>query len=523
MVSQFFLPIVFRAFCVVSIVLATSTKVCWGQSSDALKFPYQAFVLKDETLILSGPGESHYPTEELDQGATVEVHREDPGGWFAIRPVNGSFSLVPEAALEMLDKNVGRVIESGTQAWVGTKLGPVEKPLWQVKLKNQEIVEVLGLVSWPSPDGHSTTWYQIAPPAGEFRWVKRNALELPSEAVGAIVSNDSPNKEAGDLAALLNRGGHAESVDSFDGDGSDHLRKASLELDPTGLQAAAVKTENVNQGWRPTPMPIGVGESLADLNRNRLGVGVLSDGTASQVSDGGIDSRFGYQGTLDLATGPSSNLRVANRDISRNGFANSLDQVRQGGAIRDPSMRYSRSLSDLELQLTQELIKEDPSAWQLNDLERAANAIYRTSNREKEKFQAKKFLAKLKSCRMIQTGLSGAGNAATIGVGVAPNQPIGTGVNAELDLSNTYDAHGWLSEIVRNGASGRSEYVLLNEEGNITHHVGPSPGMNLKRYLRSRIGIVGQRGYTSELQLDHVTATRVVLLEKPKSNSGFIK
>ena len=523
MVSQFFLPIVFRAFCVVSIVLATSTEVCWGQSSDALKFPYQAFVLKDETLILSGPGESHYPTERLDQGATVEVHRKDPGGWFAIRPVNGSFSLVPEAALEMLDENVGRVIESGTQAWVGTKLGPVEKPLWQVKLKNQEIVEVLGLVSWPSPDGHSTTWYQIAPPAGEFRWVKRNALELPSEAVGAIARIDSPNKEAGDAAALLNRGDHAENVDSFDGDGSDHLRKASLELDPTGSQAVAVETESVNQGWRPMPMPIGMGESLADLNRNRLGVGVLSDGTVSQVSEGGLDSRFGYQGTLDLATEPSSKMRFANRDISRNGFAKSLDQVRQDGVIRDPSMRYSRSLSDLELQLTQELIKEDPSAWQLNDLERAANAIYQTSNREKEKFQAKKFLAKLKNCRMIQTGLSGVGNAAAIGVGVAPNQPVGTGVNTELDLSNTYDAHGWLSEIIRNGASGRSEYVLLNEEGSITHHVGPSPGMNLKRYLRSRIGIVGQRGYTSELQLDHVTATRVVLLEKPKSSLGFMK
>ena len=65
--------------------------------------------------------------------------------------------------------------------------------------------------------------------------------------------------------------------------------------------------------------------------------------------------------------------------------------------------------------------------------------------------------------------------------------------------------------------------MLQDEAGNITHHVGPSPGMNLKRYLRSRIGIVGQRGYASELQLDHVTATRVVLLEKPKSSVGFIK
>ena len=105
MVSQFFLPVGLRLVCVVSVLLAAVSEDCWGQASDALKFPYQAFVLKDETLILSGPGESHYPTERLDQGATVEVYREDPGGWFAIRPVKGSFSLVPESALTILDEN----------------------------------------------------------------------------------------------------------------------------------------------------------------------------------------------------------------------------------------------------------------------------------------------------------------------------------------------------------------------------------------------------------------------------------
>jgi hypothetical protein len=520
MVSQFFLPIGIRVFCVVSIVLATVTEDCWGQASDALKFPYQAFVLKDETLILSGPGDSHYPTEQLDQGATVEVYREDPGGWFAIRPVSGSFSLVPESALKILDGNVGRVIESGTQAWVGTKLGPVEKPLWQVKLKEKELVEVLGLVSWPSPDGHSTTWYQIAPPSGEFRWVRREALELPSEATVPVALTASPNNTTGDSSIRLAAGVSSESVDSLDGDGADKLRRASLEVDSNGMPA---ETQDVNRGWRPTPKPIGVGESLTELNRNRLGVGVLSDGSASQVSNGGVDSRFGYQGTLNLAAGGPKGDRIANRNIARDGFARNLELARQGGDVGDSSMRYSRNLNDLEFQLTQELIKKDPSNWKLSDLEKAANAIYQTSNREKEKLQAEKFLTKLKSCRAIQTGFTSPGNVSAIGVGAAPNQPVGTGVKPELDLSNTYDAHGWLSEIVRDDASGRIEYVLQDESGNITHHVGPSPGMNLKRYLRSRIGIVGQRGYASELQLDHVTATRVVLLEKPKSSMGFMK
>ena len=518
MVSQFFLPIGLRTVCVVSVLLATVGQDCWGQASGALKFPYQAFVLKDETLILSGPGESHYPTEQLDQGATVEVYREDPGGWFAIRPVDGSFSLVPESALKILDGNVGRVLESGTQAWVGTKLGPVEKPLWQVKLKEKELVEVLGLVSWPSPDGHSTTWYQIAPPAGEFRWVKRDALELPLEAVGPVVQNASPNKTGDDATVQLAVGIGSESGESFDGVGN--VQQASAQDDSSGTPG---DIGDLNRGWRSTPTPIGVGETQSDLNRNRLGVGTLSDGTASQVSDGGMDSRFGYQGTLNLAAEGLNRDRVADRNISRDSFARDLGAVRQGQAAGDSPMRYSRNLTDLEFQLTQELIKKDPSSWKLSDLEQAANAIYQTSDRDRERLQAERFLTKLKSCRAIQTGFTTPGSVAAIGGGSDPSQPVGTGVKPELDLSNTYDAHGWLSEIVRDDASGRIEYVLQDEAGNITHHVGPSPGMNLKRYLRSRIGIVGQRGYASELQLDHVTATRVVLLEKPKSSVGFIK
>ncbi len=520
MVSQFFLPVGLRVVCVVLVCLATVSEDCWGQASDALKFPYQAFVLKDETLILSGPGESHYPTEQLNQGATVEVYREDPGGWFAIRPVKGSFSLVPESALAILDENLGRVLESGTQAWVGTKLGPVEKPLWQVKLKEKEIVEVLGLVSWPSPDGHSTTWYQIAPPAGEFRWVRRDALELPAETTAPVAGEESPNNKGGDAMVSLAGGNRSERVVAFNGDGVEDIRRISVEFDLSGTPA---EMNDVNRGWRPTLMPIGVGESEADLNRNRLGVRVLSDGTESQVSDGEMDSRFGYRGDLNLPAGGSSRGRVADRNVTRGDFARELELARQAQFASDSPTRYSRNLSDLEFQLTQELIKQDPSIWKLGDLEKAANAIYQTSNREPEKLQAERFLTKLKNCRAIQTGFTKSGAVAAMGLGSTFGQPVGTGVNPELNLSNIYDAHGWLSEIVRDDASGRIEYVLQDEAGNITHHVAPSPGMNLKRYLRSRIGIVGQRGYASELRLDHVTATRVVLLEKPKSSLGFVK
>ena len=110
------------------------------------------------------------------------MYRHDPNGWCAIQPPAGSFSLLPEAAVEKLDDGVGVLIQDQVQAWIGTRLGSVEKPLWQVKLRSDEEVEIIGEASWPSPDGHSTIWYQISPPAGEFRWVRMADLKIPSAA-----------------------------------------------------------------------------------------------------------------------------------------------------------------------------------------------------------------------------------------------------------------------------------------------------------------------------------------------------
>lgn len=118
--------------------LTNVAKIAAQTSGQELEFPYQALVLSDRASVHSGPGQVHYETEELKQGEAVEVYRHDPGEWCAIRPLAGSFSLVPESTLKIISRGVGEIKADGTQAWVGTKLGPVDKPLWQVKLKKGE-------------------------------------------------------------------------------------------------------------------------------------------------------------------------------------------------------------------------------------------------------------------------------------------------------------------------------------------------------------------------------------------------
>jgi len=148
----------------------------------AVDFPYQAIVDSNSASVFSGPDEVHYATDELPAGELVVVYRHDPNGWCAIQPPVGSFSLLPEAAVEKIDDGYGVLIQDQVQAWVGTRLGSVDKPLWQVKLRSDEEVEIIGEASWPSPDGHSTVWYQISPPAGEFRWVRMADLKIPGAA-----------------------------------------------------------------------------------------------------------------------------------------------------------------------------------------------------------------------------------------------------------------------------------------------------------------------------------------------------
>ena len=175
-------------------VLIASSLVC-GQSS-SLEFPYQALVAKDNALVRSGPGEVHYGTQKLPAGQVVEVYRHDPDGWCAIRPVEGSFDIIPESTIEIISEGVGEVKLSGTTPFVGTKLGTVEKPLWQVKLREKEKVSLIGQLSWPNPEGHSTIWYQIKPPAGEFRWINISDLESLAGETMASVIRPKPAKEA---------------------------------------------------------------------------------------------------------------------------------------------------------------------------------------------------------------------------------------------------------------------------------------------------------------------------------------
>ena len=539
------------AFLALATGLSIAGQTCAQSTSAQVEFPYQALVLRDGADVHSGPGQVLYGTEKLKQGTAIEVYRHDPGGWCAIRPTPDSFGLVPESTLQMVGEGVGKIVIDGTRAWVGTKLGPVEKPLWQVKLKKDELVEVIGQVSWPHAEGHSTIWYQIAPPAGEFRWIKMSDIQLPASVRSAMSDETNHSNAAGNgqVRSLINldptQSGAPQRRGPFDAQ-AELAASSAIEMNSM-VQQASMQTElsssfsttqnnpthsidSTNRGWRQSTRPIqnrtaNLGTSSSyDRNRKRMSRNNTYTGSAT------INSSFGkspdlaepaYGSDNQRARAPS--IRVADADLTLPNLARSLDAARDGtkssgaGQSRFSVNHSIDQMANLELQLTNEMLKNDPGQWRLEDLELQAANIFRTSNDINQRNSANQFLTKIENCREIrsgyQNGSAGNGRNATA-LGQNPSRPIGTGVSADIELGTKYDAHGWLNQMIRDGGQSQPEYVLQDANGKVTHHVAPIQGMNLHRFLKSHVGIVGQRGYHNRLKLDHVTAHQIVELEK---------
>lgn len=549
-------------------VCLLSTSFVHAQSfiGDDLQFPYEAFVLRDDAPVRSGPGIVHYATDKLAQGATVEVYRHDPGGWCAIRPPSDSFSLIPESAVEIVEDNVGRVVTGSTQAWVGTRLGAVDSPLWQVKLKEDELVEILGEVSWPNPDGHSTIWYQIAPPAGEFRWMQISDLQLPdsstqldslsSPAASNIVlvgpdSNKIPSPAPAIVASPLM---NAPSVYTT---GTDVSANAASQIPPTQTAMAAIEStvnspvdpivqqaslqgprdsvpdspiKSINSGWRRSKSPLerdsAIGKHVSTQSPNQFtapSIPASAPGTTrsfpissdQMTAVQATPNSFAQSATDNLSIQQMPERYASNSDVWGTAPAESNATATTNPVQGSPT--YT-GLEQLELALTNEMLKQ-PADWQLNDLLLQTEQFVDAAQNPDETQQANRLIEKIKRCQKLRSNYRSAYNddsTANAGSERSLRGPIGTGIAADVELGTTYDASGWLNELVNGKGSVKSSYVLQDDEGKITHHVLPAPGVNLHRYLGSKVGIIGQRGFDQRLNLDHVTAQRIVELRKAK-------
>ncbi len=159
--------------------------------------PYQARVIAAGAAVHSGPGENFYSTDTLAQGDTVEIYREKPGGWLAIRPPVNSFSWVAGRDLILKDGGLAEAVKDNVASRIGSRINDRHNAS-QVRLKKGEAVEVLG-----EENINGEKWYKIAPPAGEFRWIQASVVERigPIQNSSAASSLAATSPQASDAKA----------------------------------------------------------------------------------------------------------------------------------------------------------------------------------------------------------------------------------------------------------------------------------------------------------------------------------
>lgn len=166
----------------------------------------------NKTPVYCGPGDDFYVTSQLRVGTAVEVFHQTKTGWCAVRPPDGSFGwLAAENAYLLPGGTVAEIVGTKVPAWIGSNLETPKQFRWQVELQPSQQVQVLGESKQKIDPDTERLWYRIAPPQGEFRWIKASALserapiadpnDPPMETTSPVLANAAKPRDMGVVTA----------------------------------------------------------------------------------------------------------------------------------------------------------------------------------------------------------------------------------------------------------------------------------------------------------------------------------
>jgi hypothetical protein len=487
----------------------------------AAEFPFTGYIAAERAEVTSGPGRRFYVTDHLPRGTAVEVYREDDAGWLAIRPPAGSFSWIPAEHVEVLDDGVGKV-RTSAESWIGTRIEHVEEHKQQISLQAGELVEIVGekVVAGTEENGKESKWLKIAPPAGEFRYihsrdVSREQIEPDSEPV---VIEEDPLTPAAQAAAA----DEAKPVDILDAPRKfrpssdaialrdiDEMRNklARVREDLEGLTRSPMNDRGVQQAQFKSSAEIQPDRSLSPdgfVPRKRRSSEQLHPVPVPSNQFAGSSSRGGSRATA-IAPRPGAMPRIADARAGEvAGHALSNASRSNPSRTSQPVSTSDNQLEAWELELSL-MLSQDRSTWNLAGLRQQVETAVASGSDPIERGRARLLLDKIKQ---FETTF----DAADIG-------PIGTtagsmGEPAAGSVADPrYDAKGWLKPVISKNKP-TAPYAVVDEEGKPLCFVTPSPGMNIGRYVNKQVGLYGRRGYIETLKTPHVTAERVIDLER---------
>lgn len=432
--------------------------------------PYEARVTTPRALVHSGPGEKFYPTATLSLGDTVEVYREEAGGWLGIRPPKDSFSWIPEKQLQLQDGNLAEIRDDDVASRIGSELSDKRNAV-QVRLKQGEVVEVLGQESI-----EGETWYKIAPPAGEFRWIHAASVERR----GAISESDSGEETE---PAVISASATSESVAI-----KPEANSAAANPSTTGAAATSGETWRSPLTTGSTTTPEVTAPPLAPLADAVPITPAPASAAATPVAAPNVPAAPS-PGPAAAAAPSAAPLPVAPPPIA--------------GATD-----VSRQLTEIEMRLSR-MASAPPQLWNTERLQRDSEQLLAQAQTQADRDAVKATMAKIDQFTMLARRYQqGSTNVAAAGQPIAPLAGSAAGAPAD---AGRYDAVGILRPVVSK-RPGAPQFALVDERGQVATFVTPSPDVNLQPYLGRRVGIAGNRGFIPEFNRAHVTAGRVTPL-----------
>ena len=446
----------FAALCLVLV----SNFVAPIQAQDR-KFPYEAVVDGDGEYVRSGPGPNFYPTDKLQRGEKVMVHRHDPGGWCMIAPPAGSFSWIRAEHVQKSGNDRGVLKANKVVVHVGSAINPDEFTTIQGNLSKGDAVEILGEKSFAFEDG-SKLMYKVSPIKREWRWIPRKALVATDSIRSEPFPAEPPTR-------------HKKSG----GPVADHG-----ELDPDAfakpISTGPMPTDNENEGRRGAKSRPGVASTLANND--------APNGLPNRLDQ--IDQQFREMIQQEPSTWNLSDIaaqyRTLDKEASQPAISNTI-------ALRlDAVARYEKIHREYVefLKLTSETKQRDA---QLASLQQQHESQLRSLGG-----------GTLSPSAVAQPTL-GAGQpiASAVPGGASPG---GTpSANAPPPANPTGFAGAGLVQPMSKTFPGGPQFALIAPSGKLLAYLQPTPGVDLRRYNGQSMGIVGDRQFRQDWGADTIT------------------
>ena len=439
------------------LLLAALVPCCALSASNASGekiFPYKAYITADDVYVRSGPGQTYYPTGKLPAGQEVEVYRHDPGGWYAIKPPKGSFTWISARFLKPGVDNLAVVTDDRVAARVGSRFSDIRDVI-QVRLQKAEVVEVLEQKQTGS-ELNRTTWYKIAPPSGEFRWV-----------FGKYVDPDYPHEG---------------------------LRKTHAAENTTSLPSDLNRDAAGQQTTRPSGPTVAVTPTPAQPQQPQP----ADEPPADERPDEPLPVTARHEADLDWKSAEADepiSVPRAQRGISPEEYRARLEKI------------------DVELSI---MVVEEPTVWTFAEMRLRVEELLGQAETAVERGLARVMLDKIARFEDLkqrhnkinlvrkQTVRSNRRLAAP------DRRDRDTG--RRPDEADRFDGTGELTQVV-SSKLGAPRYALVDRGGGVSCYVSPAPGVNLRHYVGRRVGVTGTRGYMPEQRAHHVMALHVSALD----------